>query len=225
MIRIVCLVGILALGLGPASADEYWIAYEGNDFPENEGWTRVYGDENGHGQGGAERWIEDGALVIDSRRHIAIYDYNVMERQVDPGPAELFIMRWRLRIDEAGPREDPVVAAFSDDSWGVGSHFGESYLESAFETDVAASFEPGVFHAFEFHSWDMRHYELRIDGQLAITGQFCDVITVSEVGWGDGGQGSTSLSRWDYFHFGVVPEPRTLLMFVGAMLVAVPLRR
>ena len=43
----------------PALAEQYWIAYEGDDFPENEGWTRTIS------AGGAERWIEDGALVLD----------------------------------------------------------------------------------------------------------------------------------------------------------------
>ena len=28
--------------------DPYWIGYEGNDFPENEGWRRIYGNEDGY---------------------------------------------------------------------------------------------------------------------------------------------------------------------------------
>jgi hypothetical protein len=31
-----------------ALATPYWVAWEGDDFPENEGWLRVWGDENGH---------------------------------------------------------------------------------------------------------------------------------------------------------------------------------
>ena len=45
----------------PAGAEPYWIAYEGNDFPENEGWERyVTGPP-------AVRWLEDGSLFVDSR--------------------------------------------------------------------------------------------------------------------------------------------------------------
>ena len=31
-----------------ANAEQCWIAYEGNDFPENEGWRRIYGNEDGY---------------------------------------------------------------------------------------------------------------------------------------------------------------------------------
>ncbi len=196
----------------PALGEQYWIAYEGNDFPENEGWTREYG------AGGAERWIEDGALVLDSLDDILIYDFYAISRSVDPEPAELFVMRWRLLVDEVTPREDPGVAVFSDDSWGVGFLFGESYVESAYEDGLMAPFEPGASHLFEFRSWDMRGYELRIDGQAALAGEFYDTFSASQVAWGDGGQGSYSMARWDYFRFGVVPEPRSVSLFALGLL-------
>ena len=31
---------LLGVAAGAAWAEPYWIAYEGNDFPENEGWVR-----------------------------------------------------------------------------------------------------------------------------------------------------------------------------------------
>jgi len=215
----------LAVLTSTAGAEPYWISYDGNDFPENEGWTREYGDENGHGQGGAVRSIEDGALVLDGLRHVAIYDAYTMSRPIDPAPDELFIMRWRLRVDEVSAREDPAVVAFSDDSWGVGFQFSESYVESTFEDAVTAAFEAGVFHLFELRSYDMRQYELLIDGEVALVGPFFDTITASEVGWGDAVTGSASLSRWDYFEFGVVPEPCSAATLSVAGAVALFLRR
>jgi len=196
-----------ALLAGAARADPYWISYEGNDFPENEGWTRVYGDENGHGQGGAERWIEDGNLVIDGRRDIAIYDSYTMSRSVNPGPGETFIMHWRLKVEEVSAYQDPSLVVFSDDSWAVAFNYAESYLRSSFDEGVIIPFESGLYHEYEFRSTDMRTYELFIDDSLAHQGVFSDVISSSEVSWGDGWQGSASLARWDYFEFGVVPEP------------------
>jgi len=203
------LVCLTALGMliSTAGAAPYWIAWEGNDFPENEGWTREYGDENGHGQGGAVRSIEDGSLLLDGRRHPAIYDSYTMSRAVDPGSGEMFIMRWRLRVDEVSVHEDPIAGVFSDESWAVAFQFSETSAISTFETNNGVDFEPGVFHRFELRSWDMRSYELRINDSVALTGDFVHVFTASEVAWGDGAVGSASLSVWDYVEFGVVPEP------------------
>ena len=36
MTRLLCFTTVCALTVSPASADEYWVSYEGNDFPENE---------------------------------------------------------------------------------------------------------------------------------------------------------------------------------------------
>jgi hypothetical protein len=207
-----CIAAALGMLVAQAGAAPYWITYEGNDFPENEGWTREYGDENGSGQGGAERWIEDGSLVLDGSRSSAIYDSYTMSRPVDPEPAEMFIMRWRFRIDHVSAHEDPIAGVFSDGSWAVAFQFSETRAISTFETNNAVDFEPGVFHQFELRSWDMRSYELGIDGSLALTGDFVHVFTASEIVWGDGAVGSASLSVWDYVEFGVVPEPASGLL-------------
>lgn len=205
LLFVLAALGVLA---GTAGAEPYWIAYEGNDFPENEGWERTFCDPNGVvGQGGAIRTIEDGALVLDSLQSVMIVDFYNWSRPIDPGPGELFILRWRLKVDEVSAREDPSVVVFSDDFQAVGFEFSESYLISVFEPGVSVSFEPGVFHSFEFRSWDMTDYELWIDGLLAETGTFYDVFESSRISWGDGVQGTASVARWDYVGFGVVPEP------------------
>lgn len=210
MFRSLCLTIVLAAAIGGASADQYWIAYEGDDFPENQGWQRITGP-----LGGAQRSIENGWLVIDSRASTSIVDFyrRDMNGQLDPDPGELFVMRWGVRIDEVIGLFDLDVGVFSDEKWAVGLTLNENTIESVFETGVSASFSPGVPHQFELRSVDMRSYDLFIDGSLAMQGAFWLSLTESQIIWGDGVQGAASLSRWDYVRFGVVPEPSSGLLF------------
>jgi hypothetical protein len=196
----------------PALAEQYWIAYEGDDFPENEGWTRVYCDSNGvPGQGGAVRTIEDGALVLDSLESVMIVDFYEVTRAMDPDAGEVFVMGWRARFDEVFGN-DPGVGVFSDEYRAAAFSFSETGLQSVFEPGAAVSFAGGEFHSFELRSADMLAYELFVDGLPALSGEFTDVFQASRVSWGDGTQGGRSLARWDYFRFGVVPEPGMLWM-------------
>ena len=66
--RAALLAGLISVAAG-AHAEPYWIAYEGNDFPENEGWIYIWSTPR------AIRWIEDGALAIDSRASGATNDW------------------------------------------------------------------------------------------------------------------------------------------------------
>ena len=213
MMRQILVPGLVLLAVQLAIGDEYWIAYEGNDFPESEGWTRV------HGEIPAERWIEDGALVIDSRADVSIFDFVKMafDGTLDPDPGEMFLMRWRLKVDQVEGFYDPIIAVTSDEVapdefYSVGFGFQEDRVLSAFEPNVSAVFEPGVFHEYELRSFDMRSYRLYIDDDLAIEGVFYEVFGPTRVGWGDGVQGAVSLSRWDYVRFGVVPEPTIAIL-------------
>ncbi len=215
MIRMIRLaLALLALG-SPVAADEYWVSYRGNDYPENEGWRRVFSDKNGHkGQGGAIRSLEDGALVLDSLRSVNIVDFYEMSRPLDPDPGELFIMRWRLRIDSVPGYFDPGMGVFSDGFKAAAFEFRESDLRSTFEPNVSVPFEPYEFHVFQLTSSDMDRYELSIDGAPVHSGLFRSTAGFSRIGWGDVIQGGTSLTRWDYFEFGVVPEPSGLLSMI-----------
>jgi len=215
------LVAALAAVAAPAGADEYWITYEGNDLPENEGWAYIWSTPR------AIRWIEDGALVIDSRASGATNDwYEWYPESMNPEPDELFIARWRLRIDELTIGwSDPTVAVFGDNYWGVGFEFNEDTIESIFEDDINAHFEPYVFHNFELRSADMRTYELYIDGCLAIEGSLWESLISSTVLWGDTISGGASLTHWDYFRFGVVPEPSSIITMLVLFVAWQNLRR
>jgi hypothetical protein len=224
MMRMLVFV-LAALGLlaSTAGADEYWIAYEGNDFPENAGWTRVYGNEHGYGQGGAERWIDNGVFVVDSRRHPLIFDFYQIERDLDPLPGEVFVMRWRMRVLELTGNYDSSVGMFSNNFMALGFAFTEDSIFSVFEDDVGAPLAQGQFHDFEVVSRDMLTYELCIDGAPGFAGEFWESVDRRRVGWGDGVQGAASLTEWDYFEFGVVAEPKTV--WIVAFTIGVVCRR
>ena len=209
----------VALGMlltaAAARASPYWIDWEGDDWPENQGWTRVWGNWDGQYQGdGANRTLEDGILTYDSLYDLGVCDFSQMERpgQMDPGPGELFVMEWRLKVDEVVAFADPGVGVCSDEAWAFGLSYAYDRMYSHYEGWVPIEFSPGVFHAYRLESADMRAYDLFVDGQLVRHGAFVHLVAPSEIAWGDAWQGAASLHEWDYFRFGaVVPEPAALL--------------
>jgi hypothetical protein len=199
-----------------ALADQYWVTYEGNDFPENEGWERyAYA-------GGAERYLQEGCLVLDGRASIDISDFYRQPLPADPGPGEVFLAQWRMRVDEVSGFFDPGVAVGSYGHGAVVLCYQQNRIYSLLE-GVFIDFAPGVFHEYSLVSVDMLSYALYIDGALGRTGLFVGPMSQSQVDWGDYTQGASSLSDWDFFRFGVVPEPTTGLLFalggLGAMLL------
>jgi hypothetical protein len=198
----------------PAGAEPYWHAYEGNDYPENEGWSRRYRDENGWYQGGAERTLENGVLTLDTRRSDMICDYYSIARQMDPDPGETFVAEWRLNLVEANrsmeigvwiARDDPpgeVVAEYWDNAlWLSREHW--SY-----------AIEPHVFHTYRIESSDMVDYSFWVDGEHVHDGAFYTATALdSFLMFGDPAYGGnvTSVSQWDYVRFGVVPEPASFV--------------
>ena len=201
-----------------ATAEPYWITYEGNDFPENEGWERKWGNWDGPYEGdGAIRTIEDGILTMDSRFDTGVYDSAFVERpgQIDPEPGEVFVLEWRALIEEevGGPTWDSAAWIRSDDGRHVAIGLRPHEVVSAFE-HVYIPIEPGVFHDYRLTSSDMLTYELCIDGELARAGNFWQGISASRLSWGPVSQGVSSLSHWDYVRMGVTPEPSSCFLFL-----------
>ena len=202
MIRISCFLTSCLLFVSAASADPYWIAYEGNDFPENEGWTRLW---NGPF---AERWIEDGALVVDTTedRHTCDW-YNLYPSITAPSVDEEFILQWRLKIEEyTGGGAGAHVGVYSDERWGVAFSMNSDTIRSSYDQDVSAQFEPDIYHDYELRSPDMRTYEMYIDGIYAFEGDFWQSVWTNKAGWGESNTASACLCSWDYLRFGVIPE-------------------
>ncbi|MFH1746978.1 MAG: hypothetical protein ABIG44_08030 [Planctomycetota bacterium] len=195
-----------------ADAEPFWIAWEGDTYPEEDGWERYTR------AGGAERSLEDGKLMLDGMASTEIVDIYYIQTVVVPDPGEQFLLDWRLRVDEVEGFADPLVAVRVDDLGAVFLRYSEDAIYSLFE-DVWIDFTPGVFHEYSFTSVDMATYELHVDGQLAHTGYFVGPWGSSGVTWGDATEGASSVSTWDYVRFGVVPEPSAGLMLPGLALI------
>ena len=209
-----------ACTIPPSLGEPYWIAYEGDVFPENCGWhRRTMG-------GGAERYIEDGVFVLDSRPSTPSIDYYKIEFNgaLDPGEGEWFHACWRLRVDDLIGPADPTLSVYSDDGAAVAFSFTETGVRNIYDYETVAPFMPGVYHAFEFTSPDMVTYELRIDDELALAGDFYQSFDGSWFGWGDEVQAAASLTHWDYVRFGVIPEPAGGILFVFAIVLSISAR-
>jgi hypothetical protein len=214
-----CLGLTALLATGYARANQYWIDWEGEDWPENQGWTRVWGNRDGLFQGtGAVRSLHQGVMTSDSLYDPWVFDFSEISRpgSVDPGPGEFFVAQWRLRVDENHPdgAGDQGVSICSDEAWALGYEFTIDHIRSAFEGYLDIPFQPLLWHDYEITSPNMRTYDLFIDGALRHQGTFQHLISKSYVAWGDGGQPISSLADWDYFRFGVVPEPSGLALLL-----------
>lgn len=210
-------LGALAV-VSPVAADEYWIAYEGNDFPENVGWERIVRG------GGADRWIEQGTLVIDSTASTGIVDAYKWSGLADPEAGELFVAEWRVRLDRFIRSYDAVVTIARGNTPGhVSFELAEDHVlvRREWERIDVAPFE---WHSYRLESTDMQTYELFVDDVPRFYGAFeSQSFLQSFLAFGDEVLGAASLSRWDYVRFGVVPEPATISM--ASVMCLIVLRR
>jgi hypothetical protein len=203
-----------------APANLYWIAYEGNDFPENEGWMRI-----GFGSGTAQRSIEDGVFILDTRSTNDLSDFYRISRQMNPDAGELFVAQWRLRVVENAGNVNTADAGISiapDFPGSLGLRYFVDRVTSLLE-DWSYPIDPLEFHSYRLESTDMIDYRLSIDAEFVLTGQW-DLISTNQgfLSFGDAVRGARSLTEWEYVRFGVVPEPSTLsllsfLLLIGAL--------
>lgn len=213
----------LALAMGAscaaARASPYWIAYEGDEFPENAGWTR-----HNFGDGPAVRSIADGIFTIDSLWSPNISDFYEIDRQMNPDPGELFVAEWRLRVVEeyGSPLSggDAIVAVAGDEGNDLGLEYRVDEIHSTYDSWIIP-IEPLIFHDYRLTTADMVNYSFYIDGTLALAGTFEPAtLNVSFFAFGDGVNGRRSLTEWDYVRFGVVPEASSGLGLLGLGLLA-----
>ncbi len=214
------LILLMCLGELPAraAAEPFWIAYEADDgrFPEEVGWQRItYG-------GGAERWFEDGALVLDGLASTGIEDFYRMDAPIGLDPGEVFVMQWRLRTDEVPGLEDPGINFTVLGEAALTLLYSESTIFSSVEGLSIAAFDPGVFHDYLLISEDLDTYTLRIDGELVYSGALHPTGWESGIQWGDYSRSARSMSTWSSVRFGVVAEPSgSAILGLAALLVIV----
>jgi hypothetical protein len=211
---LVAIVGLFALA-SPAMATPWWVSYEGNDYPENEGWERFTLAD------GAERSLEDGCLVLNSLASWRIVDDYSRNLPSLPAPGETFRAEWRLRVDENEGWCDSGICVQFAGHGDVFLKYQDDRVFSHGEGEWIAAIVPGVFHQYVITSADLDTYVLYIDGLVAYVGVVSAPSPGSYIGWGDTGTGAgtTSLTTWDYVWFGCVPEPPAGALF-GSVLAA-----
>ncbi len=227
MLRAAVRIGVLPtifLLASVAGATPYWYKWDGTDWPENQpGWYRIWGNYDGAGQGHSNRSLVDGTLVFDNLHDVGLYDgvARNFSGTMNPEPGEVFVAKWRIRIDAVvGGEYDSTVGLFSDDGWGIGIRMAfDRLMRGPGHSLLITTYEPQVFHAVEFRSWDMREAQLWLDGTLVFTGPLAHPTTSGYVAWGDSVMGAGSRAAWDYFEMGVrseVPEPHPIALLVVA---------
>lgn len=215
-----CMV-LLVLGACACPTWAYFVEWDGTCLPEDAGWTRDWGDWSGHYHGsGAVRTIAEGVMTMDSLYDSGIADYALMHRAFNPEPGELFVVEWRLAVDQVvgGFPGDPGIGVCSDDRWVVGFLYDGSSVFNLFDPDLHLAVAPGEFHHYRMTSWDMRTYDFYVDGEFVHEGPFSYGGDTSLMSWGDLTQGVASLARWDYVRVYTTPEP-TCLALCGAVAV------
>jgi len=218
MSRICVALAALALAVVPAVADTWWYTYEADGtYPEQEGFER-----NTMG-GGAQRWFEDGAFVLDTWADPGIADFYAkgMPSLPDPNdPTHAFVCEWRLRVDSVSGGSNPTLFLLFEGYGDIFLGYQIGRIFSLHEGHFIADFEPGVFHTYCLTTTDMDSYALAIDGTVVYIGEVNPWAPASVVQFGDSATATASVSRWDYLRYGViaVPEPGSILLCVAAAL-------
>ena len=222
MCRVCVCVALAWLAGASALGTPYWVSWNATmGYPEANGWSRNWGNWQGQYQGpGAYRSISGGTLTYDSRYDSGVFDISELERAMDPGPGETFVLEWRVFVEEDySYHGDAGIGFGSDRAMLLGFKIRPGEIRSGFENGVTLQIAPGVFHEYRVTSTDMLTYRLYIDGELGRVGSFWQGVTESYIAWGDGTQDFVggALHHWDYLRFGVVPEPSALAL-TGAVI-------
>jgi hypothetical protein len=204
-------LAILAAGLCVClvQAEQFWISYDAacGQYPEQVGWTRTT-----HA-GGAVRSISDGILTLDSTADPMIEDCYRIDRPITPGPGEMFVAEWRVCVAQQSGYWEVLAGAQADDGGQVVLDYKEDYVRS-FWDGWSLPIASGAFHTYRLESTTMHDFSLWIDGTYAHSGAFDRPgPPIPFVAFGDASYGaSTSLTEWEYFRFGVVPEPGAIAL-------------
>jgi hypothetical protein len=220
------IVTIVAAGLCACvvQAEPFWISYDAacGQFPEEVGWTR-----HTH-EGGAVRSLADGVLTLDSTASSMICDYYEMDHAITPEPGETFVAEWRVCVSQQSGFWEALTCLRADDGGVVLFGYTQDHMRSWYET-WSVPFDPTVFHTYRVESGDMYNYSLWIDDAHVHDGVFDRPgPPIPWVLFGDVSYGTTpcvSLTEWNYFGFGVVPEPSSLMLALALLAGACVARR
>ena len=217
------LLGATAL---PAFATPYWIAWESDDWPENQGWDHQ--SYNYYGGPLATRTLNGGTMTSDGSASPGIVDDYFMYRAgaIDPAPGEEFVLQYRMRVDASTDYPwDVGASVFSNDGRFIGMRSTLDRVRPSVAPTWEISFEPGQFHTYEIRSTDMRECRFFLDGVLLHDGHFVQGATPAYVAWGDCCVPAASAATWDYLRFGVVTAPEADGAVVASVLALMALAR
>jgi hypothetical protein len=200
MIRTVVISVVLGFCVTLGRADPFCATTEPDIWPEDIGWIRWTND------GGAQRWFEDGALVLDGLASIYIAD---MYKQYLPAlpviGEETLTVAWGLRVDQIDGFGDPGVTISIHGHGDVTLVYcANNRIFSSGECEWVADYAPGAFHEYTFTTADLDTYVLWLDGVPVHTGPIGPPMPDSYVAWGDSVQGAASRSTWDHVRVSVV---------------------
>ena len=187
-------------------------------FPEAVGWERHHefaGDPNG----GAERSIENGTLVIDSLASVEIDDSYVhykYDTGLLPTSASPFIAEWSMQVIEQHATWYDTNMGFHSGTHILALQLARGAVSSTFE-GWSYPLDLSAMREFTLVSDGLRSYALRVDDVLIHEGQFTDVLydTSERVWFGDTVNGARSLSRWDFVRFGALPESSSAMLILS----------
>ncbi len=167
----------------------------------------MYGDGTPDPEDWAIRYIEDGVFVDDCLGHSPSYDGYRIDRPLSPGAGERFIAEWRLWVDARTEYYSVSVAiAAENPPRGISFQFGADGMRvSGIQAIIPLAEDQ--WHVVRFESDDLFSYDLFVDETWVYAGELNQLLLESYVAFGNGGTNSRQLSKWDYFRFGVVPEP------------------
>ena len=193
---------VLTISGNVARAD-WWYTYEASEgtFPEQQGWQR------NTDAGGAQRWFEDGAFVLDASADPGIIECysRGMESLPDPNdPTHVFVCEWSLKVESMTGWWNPTFFVTFEGYGDVMLGFQTDRIYSLHEGKYIAYFEPAVFHRYRLVTKDLDTYTLAIDGAVSYTGQVSPWAPASVVQFGDAGPADAGVSRFDYVCYGVV---------------------
>jgi|GEM_PF-1029767 len=219
------IVAVVAAGLCAClvQAELFWISYDASCglYPEEVGWGRI-----AHG-GGAVRSLADGILTLDSTADSMICDGYGIYRPTTPGPGETFVCEWRMCLAQHSGFGESLVSMRADDGGGVNFRYWMGHLQS--EQGWTVPIAPDIFHTYRLESTDMYTYLLWLDGVYMGSDAFDRPgPPVPYAAFGDCTYGTTpqsSLTQWEYFRFGVVPEPNSLALVLALTTCACVARR
>ncbi len=205
------IVGVLVATAPLAAAAPWSIAYEGNDYPENEGWVRLFESTP------PTRQLDDSILTLDTRPTDFDLDYYIQEPsfKTSPDAGETLVIEARLRVTDIVGLSDTFFTFIDEQSYAVSIRFYGDGVDSLLEEWPAVPVDTSQWHTYRLESEDMRSYRLLIDGVLVQHGVFERIISSNRFGWGHDTDPSDARSEWDYVRFGVIPEPSTVLGVVG----------